>query len=866
MADLVATYRVQFRDGMTFDKAAEIVPYLKRLGISHLYASPIFTAVSGSTHGYDVTDHNEIDPAIGGETGFERLHQALRHAGMGLILDIVPNHMAASLENRWWRSVVEHGRRSPFAKHFDIDWSERLTLPILGKDFGDVLSAGELALRADMANGCLALAYFDDLIPLEPRTYGMVAGRIGGDVADTLTVIAASARADDENWRNPLRELFDCDRGLSESLEELSADIEFIAQLHEAQPWRLSFWKDARRHLSYRRFFEVTGLAGVRVEDDAVFDDVHRLTLDLVRSGKVDGLRIDHVDGLAFPGAYLNRLRAEVGPDVPIVVEKILGEGERLPAEWPVDGTTGYEFISALADLLVDSDGAEEMEREYRRFTRHEAEVAEDLREAKLLILRRNFEGELATLTKLAVEIARAREQAKEPSAIEEALIEIIVAFPVYRIYGETGRLNDADSAMLSSVAEAAAAGEQADASAIDLVTGLLSGTAGSDKARRFRTKFQQLTGPVMAKAVEDTLFYRRNALIALNEVGGHPGKAVGSVERFHAAMVEDARRPPGLLTTATHDTKRGEDARARLHALAERPEVWGEAVKRWANMNAEYRHKVDGELVPAGAVEWLLYQALAGVWPADLDTRDKEALESLASRFLPYVEKALREAKQRTDWLDIDNEYEAAVKGYAHRLFDHANTVFLDDFAKTLQPFIHAGRINSLSQTFAKLTAPGIPDLYQGAEGWDFSLVDPDNRRPVGYRSLTGAIARDRPPVTDDGFKQWMIARCLAVRSEMPELFATGDHVPLEVSGSHAESVVAYLREAGGKTALCVLQRLPLGAPARNDGDTRIHLPERYSGKAFRNVLTEENFTGVTSVATPEILRGLPVALATAD
>lgn len=865
MIDLVATYRIQFRDGMTFDKAVEIVPYLKRLGISHLYASPIFTAVSGSTHGYDVTDHNEIDPAIGGEAGFDRLHEALRHAGMGLILDIVPNHMAASLENRWWRSVVEHGPRSPFARHFDIDWSERLTLPILGKDFGDALAAGELALRTDAKNGCLVLAYFDNLIPLDPRTYGVVAGRIGRDFGDTLTAIAASAKAADEKWPNALRELFDRDRRLSKSLEELSADDEFIAQLHDAQPWRLSFWKDARKHLSYRRFFEVTGLAGVRVEDDAVFGDVHRLTLDLVRCGKVDGLRIDHVDGLAFPGAYLDRLRTEVGPDVPIFVEKILGDGELLPPEWPVNGTTGYEFISTLADLLLDGDGAQEMEREYRRFTGHKATVAEDLREAKLLILRRNFEGELAALTSIAVELSDEAGWVDEP-AIESALVEIIVAFPVYRIYGETGGPNDADSAMLSSVVEAAKAGGRADASATDLVTGLLSDAGSSDKALRFRTKFQQLTGPVMAKAVEDTLFYRRNPLIALNEVGGHPGKAVGSVKRFHAAMVENARRPPGLLATATHDTKRGDDARTRLYTLAEQSAVWGEAVKRWANINAAYRRDVDGDFVPEREVEWLLYQALAGVWPTDLDMRDKTALQDLAFRFLPYVQKALREAKLHTDWLDIDEEYEAAVQDYARRLLDPANTDFLDDFAKTLQPFILAGRINSLSQTFAKLTAPGIPDFYQGAEGWDFSLVDPDNRRPVDYRSLTGAIARDLPPVTDDGFKQWMIARCLAVRSEMPELFATGDYLPLEVSGTHAESIVAYLREADGKTALCVLQRLPLRAPSGKKGETRIHLPERYSGATFRNVLSEENFIGAPSIATSEILRELPVALAIAD
>jgi (1->4)-alpha-D-glucan 1-alpha-D-glucosylmutase len=865
MVDLVATYRIQFRDGMTFDKAVEIVPYLKRLGMSHLYASPIFTAVTGSTHGYDVTNHNEIDPAIGGAAGFDRLNDALRQECMGLVLDIVPNHMAASLENDWWRSVVEHGARSPYARHFDIDWSQKLTLPILGKEFPDVLAAGELAIRRDAGSGCLALAYLDNLIPLEPRTYGMVAGRIGGDNADTLAVIAAQASVNVESWRAPLRALFESDLKFSVALDKLSEDRAFIAHLHDAQPWRLCLWKNARRHLSYRRFFEVTGLAGVRVEDDAVFDDVHRLSLELVRAGKVDGLRIDHIDGLAFPGAYLKRLRAEVGPDVPIFVEKILGEGEQLPSTWPVDGTTGYEFISALSDLFVDRGGALAMEQEYQRFTGHEASVLDDLRDAKLLILQRNFEGELAALTGLAAARAREARRVEERSAIEKALVEIIVALPVYRIYGEASGLSDADFRLLSATVDAAKKSGRADAAAIDFVADLLSSSPYSDKALRFRTKFQQLTGPVMAKAVEDTLFYRRNPLIALNEVGGHPGKAIGNTARFHATLADNVKRPPHLLATGTHDTKRGEDARARLYALAEQPATWGSALKRWTDMNAVYRGEVDGNAMPDPETEWLVYQALAGVWPTGLDMRDQAALESLASRFLPYVEKALREAKKRTDWLHIDEDYERAVLSYASRLLDPANTAFCSDFAKTLQPFIYAGRINSLSQTFVKLTAPGIPDFYQGAEGWNFSLVDPDNRRPVDYRSLTAAIDRDCPLVTDDAFKQWMIAKCLAVRRAMPELFTTGAYVPLQVSGLHAESVVAYLREAGGKAAFCVLQRLPLRFLSLDMSETCIHMPARYAGMTFRNILTGKNFIAATGVTTSEILHRFTVTLAIA-
>lgn len=876
MVDLVATYRIQFRDGMTFDRAVEIVPYLKRLGISHLYASPIFTAVTGSTHGYDVTNHNEIDPAIGGAEGLDRLHDALRRAGMGLILDIVPNHMAASLENGWWRSVLEHGRQSPFAEHFDIDWSERLTLPILGRDFREVLSSGELALKAHAENGCLVLAYFDNLIPLQPATYRMIGERLSGEAAGVLAEAATNANAGDNSWRHKLRAIL---RGGNEAsfardLEAISQDAAFLDRLHDAQPWRLTFWKDARRHLSYRRFFEVTGLVGVRVEDDAVFDDVHRLTLDLVRAGKVDGLRIDHVDGLANPGAYLQRLRAEVGPKCPIFVEKILGDGEKLPAEWPVSGTTGYEFISALADLFVDRQGAKGMERAYARFTGSATSVDEDLRDAKLLILRRNFEGEFATLTSMAEDLSLQAGEVHDRAALENAIAEIIIAFPVYRTYGEADGLTQADNQTLLSVTKAAIAGGHCEAGAVEFVAKLLRAEAdvsgaGQALALRFRTKFQQLTGPVMAKAVEDTLFYRRNPLIAINEVGSHPGKDVGSVERFHQLMRENAMRPPGLLATATHDTKRGEDARARLYALSEQPMVWAEAVQRWSGMNADHRINIKGARAPEAAVEWLLYQALAGAWPADLDTSDGDGLDSLAGRLLPYVEKALREAKLRTDWLDIDEGYEQAVLDYAARLLSASSQAFLDDFVKTLKPFIEAGQVNSLSQALAKLTAPGIPDFYQGAEGGDFSLVDPDNRRAVDYQRLVTLAERSEAVPTSDGFKQLLIRKCLECRRAMPKLFAAGNYVPLAVSGPRKEMTVAYLREARGAAALCVLSRMSLhdGSQAGASADeTHIQLPARFAYLKFRNVLTGKDFSAGTSVSAQSVLQGSPVALATVE
>lgn len=853
----VATYRLQLRDGMTLDKVAGIVPYLKRLGISHLYAAPIFTAVTGSTHGYDVTDHNEIDPALGGEEGFERLHAALRQAGMGLILDIVPNHMAASLENRWWRSVVEHGPASPFARHFDIDWGERLTLPLLGRDFGDALAAGEFGIGIDAKEGCLALAYFDTLLPLHPPTYRMVAERTGvGELASLADLGACGT------FHDAARAFLASEAAahLPEKLSGISADSAFLDRLHGAQPWRLMAWKEARRHLSYRRFFEVSGLVGVRVEDEAVFDDVHRLALSLVRAGKVDGLRVDHVDGLACPGSYLRRLRQEAGPGIWLLTEKILAEGERLPAQWPDCGATGYEFIPAIADLLTDADGLREIGSTYEQFIGRPVDVAAELRAAKLLILRRNFEGELRALAATAAGIAP---YGFERPDIENAIAEIIVGFDVYRTYGETGELSPQDTGALARAVTAALASEQADPGAIRFAASLLE--AGGEGAARFRIRFQQLTGPVMAKAVEDTLFYRLNPLIALNEVGASPAVQRGSPQRFHGAMRDRLDAPAGLIATATHDTKRGEDARARLYALCEEPALWREAVGRWRAMNEPFRRTVGGRAAPEPEVEWLIYQALAGVWPASADPPPPSALDELAARFLPYTVKALREAKLRTDWIEIDAAYEDAVLDFVGDLLSPGNRAFHADVALTLRPVIAAGAINALSQTLAKLTAPGVPDIYQGAEGLDLSLVDPDNRRPPDFAALAAMLEHgfDRA-LLDGSFKQWMIATCLDCRRRNDILFTRGSYEPLPVSGRSARHFAAYLRAHGKSAALVVLPRLPMQRSGQGPfgADTFLELPPRCRGLAFRSVLAAACFTGTDRVPL-ETTDGFPGLLA---
>lgn len=876
-----ATYRLQFRGGMTFDTAVDLVPYLKRLGVSHLYASPVFSAVSGSTHGYDVTDHNAFDSALGGREGFERLSEALREEGLGLILDIVPNHMAASLENPWWRSVVQWGGESAYARHFDIDWSRRLTLPILGRPFQDAVAEGEIRFALDAKHGAVALAYFDNLLPLHPATWGEVLGH--GALADALLEAASQASpAEDREFGRRIRELLASANtsGLEARLDALSADRTLLGRIHDMQPWQLLHWKEARRDLSYRRFFEITGLVGVRVEDPAVFDDVHRLILELVRQGKVDGLRIDHVDGLADPRAYLERLRSEVGDGTTTLVEKILEREERLPRDWPVSGTTGYEFIDALGGLFTDPDGVEKLAKAYSGLSRS-AEPEEQRREAKRLMLAYNFAGEREALAGKAAALAAEPGVQAGRDELDTALTELIVSFPVYRTYGNAEGMPASDATLLHRVAAEARSAAGVDSAALDLLVAILTGEVPPDHAAAaadIRIRLQQLSGPVMAKAVEDTFFFRHNAFLALNEVGGDPLRSEGSVDAFHRAMEERAHvQPYGLSATATHDTKRGEDARARLYALSEAPQPWAEAVARWRAMHADAVSQLPGGPAPEPETEWMIYQALAGIWPTEPAGRE---LTQLRDRLLAFVEKAVREAKLRTSWTEADEAYEAAVKAYVERLLSPANAAFQGDFAAVLRPIAAAGLVNGIAQTLLKLTGPGVPDIYQGCERLDFSLTDPDNRRPVDFASLAEGLSQECPlPVTGEAlvsglFKQHLIARCLQVRRRSPQLFARGEYVPLSTEGARSEHALAFMRRHDGQSAVVIVPRLVLGMPAEGDaapyaqawGDTAVLLPAHYEGAEFRDAVTDERLQLRRRLPLSSALRNAPVALLLPD
>lgn len=813
MSTPTATYRLQFRNGMTFERAVALVPYIKKLGISHLYASPIFTATSGSTHGYDVTDANEIDPTLGGREGFDKLAQALKAAGLGLIIDIVPNHMAASLENAWWRDVIAKGEKSQWARHFDIDWSRRLTLPFLGDDFDAVVEKGELKVEADPQTGKPAFVYYESVYPLV-----------------------------EESWQGREQEII----GLTDAAK--------IAELHAQQPWRLMSWRDAASDLSYRRFFEITGLVGMRVEDDQVFDDTHKLILELVHSGAVDGLRVDHVDGLADPRGYLMRLRQKAGDECHITVEKILGKGEHLPDDWPVSGTTGYEFIAALSDVLVDDENLDGLREAYDQVVGKPVDMKAELRAAKLLMVDRNFAGEFSVLLRLAGEIAAHEASAPAEGALRQALRELLIAFPVYRTYGTAQGLPPADLALLQKVVSKVKASSFApEPTALDFITRILTGDlpdSAREEAARFRTRFQQLTGPLMAKSVEDTLFFRQNMDLALNEVGAEPLRRNFSLARFHQEMQTRLEKQPDALSgTSTHDTKRGEDARARLYTLTEAPARWAECVTRWREMNKEKVSMLEDGPAPRPAVAWMIYQALAGVWPVTLQPDDAEGLKALEGRFVEFVEKALREAKQRTDWVDSNDAYESAVLDYVRHLLSPDNQPFLQDFTTSLLPFIRAGLVNSLTQTLIKLAAPGVPDIYQGSEALNFSLVDPDNRLEPDYPELERLLDAQEhaDPRLQEGWssgqlKQSFIARLLHLRQEKPALFRHGEYLPLNADGEQADNVIAFARVDEDDALIVLAPRLLFGALDGSLNGAVIPLPERLAHRHYRDMLSGED------------------------
>ncbi len=924
-----AIYRLQFNADFTFAAAIDIIPYLEALGISHVYASPLLRARAGSAHGYDVVDHNTFNPEIGDAAAFNAYVEVLHRHGMGQILDTVPNHMdVSSAENDWWMDVLEHGEASPYAAFFDIDWlpvkqelRHKVLLPVLGDHYGTVLDDGELELRFDRDGGRLQVAYYGHRFPIDPATYPQVLGRnlpglqrqLGGDSA-TPTELAAvvadlnrlpprrSAAIDNRReaaavCQRRLAALCQRDPRVVDFIENTigqfnasvkSADAPWLLhELLEQQAFRLAYWRTAADEINYRRFFDVNELAGIRMENPAVFGATHRLIRRLIGSGAVNGLRLDHPDGLCDPQAYcadlqetLAAARGVDGDDpVYLVVEKILASHEHLPSDWPVAGTTGYEMAHLLNGLLVDPAGERALTRIYHRFIGHAVDFEEILYERKKLVIFGVLSSELTVLANLLDDIAQTDRHTRDFTyhRLREALAEIVACFPVYRTYITASQLSEQDRRYLKwALSQAKKRSRAADISVFDFIHRLLARDVDADYPAdvahavvQFIARFQQYTAPVMAKGMEDTSFYVYNRLVSLNDVGFSPTMFGITPAAFHHAVRQRRQHwPLAMVSTSTHDSKRSEDVRARIDVLSEMPEEWRRHLGRWRRLNrAKRRLVVDGR-APSRNDEYLIYQTLLGVWPPD-----EGPLDGLGARLEQYLLKAVREAKVHTSWINPNEEYEEAVRHFIGALLRRpARNAFVADFTPFAHRVARFGLLNSLSQTLWKLTLPGVPDIYQGNEVCTFSLVDPDNRRAVDYRARRALLAELQQAaqhhaglprllrglldgLADGRAKLYLTWRALRLRRELPELFLQGDYQGLAAEGGRAEHLCAFARRHGQRCIIsavprwyCRLERASDGSddPAVVWGDTRIVLPED-APRHYRDVLS-----GARLVAEP--------------
>ena len=769
-----ATYRLQFHKDFTFAAACGLVPYLKRLGVSHVYASPILKARPGSLHGYDVTDHSAIDPELGGEEDFRRFAAALRGSGLGIVLDIVPNHMAVHADNRWWMDVLRRGRTSSFANHFDIDWDPldgKVLVPVLGKPYRETLQAGEIAVMRTGKPVELCARYFDWQLPLRPE----------------------------DQQLNP----------------EQFATPEALHVLLECQHYRLAWWRTASDAINWRRFFDVSDLIALKQEQEEVFEATHAKIFELYEEGLIDGVRIDHVDGLADPAGYCRRLRAALNergcrrntpdPHPYIVVEKILGRGEALPGDWGVDGTTGYDFMNEVSAVQHSAAGAEPLGRLWNQISGRSSDFEFEEVEARREIAQGSFEGALSRTTQLFFAIARSGSEARDLTlpSVRRALLRLLECLRVYRTY-QTENALEPEPQFSAAVAAARKGLSDTDGPALAFLSAVLCSRA--ERHREAKRNFNQLSAPVAAKAVEDTAFYRYGRLLSRNDVGFSPSIFSMSAAEFHERMQRRVEAfPYAMLATSTHDHKRGEDVRARLAVLSEIPEEWQNAVSQWFALNACCR--------PADldrGDEYQLYQTLVGAWPLDLQRNDAVRLAGFADRVLAWRQKSLREAKLRTSWLDPNAHYESVNEIFVRAILDPRRaSAFLDSLAPFVDAIAAAGALNGLVQTTLRCTAPGVPDCYQGAEFWDLSLVDPDNRRPVDHTTRERAIDADVSPTEllsnwrDGRVKQHVVATLLHLRADRAALFTEGKYVPLAVEGVCREHVLAFMRLHGDQRLL---------------------------------------------------------------
>jgi (1->4)-alpha-D-glucan 1-alpha-D-glucosylmutase len=948
----IATYRLQLNRDFTFAQATAIVPYLSALGISHCYVSPCLKARAGSMHGYDIVDHNSLNPEIGSPEDFDHFVTALHEHGMGLILDIVPNHMGVmGNDNTWWLDVLENGQASVYASFFDIDWRpikaelhSKVLIPVLHDHYGVVLEGGELKLAFRPERGEFDVWYRDHRFPVDPREYPRVLKHCPGTLAaelseqnpdvleleslitafshlparyETSSDRIAERNRDKEIHKRRLAEL--CARspeisGCIVSAIDLingnPADPASFGQLHElikAQTFRLANWRVASDDINYRRFFDSNDLAGIRMENEAVFEATHRLVFRLIADGKVDGLRIDHPDGLYNPREYFERLNRSIAGTAKnntengshyVVIEKILSGTERLPSEWPVCGTTGYDFANLVNGLFVDPAAAVSLDRIYRNFIDDEIDLDDLTYRCRKLIIRVALASELNVLASQVARIALSKRRTCDftLNSLADALTEVVAGFPVYRTYVTPSDVSDKDVRYISSaVASAKWRSPAADTSIFDFVGRVLltSIAEGQDPAYRdavttFAMKFQQFTSPVMAKGLEDTAFYRYNRLVSLNDVGSELHRFGTTTSEFHLANQACLRSwPQTMLATSTHDSKRSEDVRARINVLSEISARWRLRVREWRRFNRSHKSLVNGRPAPSPNDEYLLYQILLGAWPLD-PLRDTNERRSFCERIENYMLKAIREAKQNTSWINRNTEYETAVSSFVRTLLmPGAQNQFLNDFIPFQHRVARTGLWNSLAQTLLKLTCPGMPDTYQGNELWDLSLVDPDNRRPVDYahrqrvfrdiREPRNDLAKSLLETPEDGrIKLYLIWKTLGLRQQQPDLFQAGEYLPLAVGGTKANHVVAFARKSETSSALVVVPRLVAGLLNDNDvppigpriwEDTHILIPFCSCSGKYRNLFTGEALdlqkdNGSDKIAVSNLLAEFPAAL----
>lgn len=989
----ISTYRLQLHKGFAFADAREIVPYLAQLGVTDCYCSPYLQARPGSTHGYDITDHNTLNAELGTPADYQAFVNELARHQMGQVLDFVPNHMGVDpVSNRWWRDVLEHGPASPYARFFDIDWNpikpklrDKVLLPFLGDHYGLVLERGELQVAFD--GGAFILRYFDQNLPLDPGQFPRVL-RLGlaglqadlspddSHLLEYLSIVTelehlpSTTETDPERVAERQRETRVARERLSrlvsaapriqnavnEILKKVNgqpgepASYDLLHELLELQPYRLAYWKTALHEINYRRFFDINDLAGVRMEEPAVFAATHGLILRLIREGKVTGLRLDHLDGLFDPAGYLDQLQEAVlqewaavalAPQTPLaedwrravrawreeerkqdpggpaarpfylLAEKILSEDEALPAAWPLHGTSGYDFLNDLNRLFVDPLNHKALQRICARFSGHQTPYAEVVYEGKKLITWTALASELNVLAHALNNISEGDRRLRDftRNSLREALREFVAGFPVYRTYINAAGAAEADRRLIDiALTRARWRNPAMEPSVLNFVRDVLlpspDGQLQPDDCRRrleFAMKFQQYTGPVQAKGVEDTTFYRYNVLLSLNEVGGDPQRGGGTPTQFHEANRKRREHwPHAMLATATHDTKRGEDGRARLNVLSEIPQEWRRALSRWSRLLASLRTRVNGAPAPDRNDEYLFYQTLLGAWPAEpAGTSHATAPPELVRRVRDYLTKAIKEAKVHTSWINPNEDYDNAMVKFVERALTGPRAArFLGDFLPFQQRLARLGMINSLSQVVLKTVSPGVPDFYQGTELWDFSLVDPDNRRPVDYElrkhylheldpfldPAAGHAEFDRSVAVTNWLEHWDDGRIklfvtttgLRLRQRLPLVFLDGNYQPLIPQGDYADHVVALARRYKGEGIIAVVPRLvsrlltpaqllPVGPDIWQS--TWLPIPPEWQTASFSNLLTGERIRpllqeGQPGLAVAEALRTCPVAL----